>query len=151
MEGSETDVRGLDAVMMADMAAELDSFREDERPVRRPRRVFVHGVELIGSLGIYDHERTRRQRVVVSVDLLVDDTYDGTSDQIGAVYDYDQAIGAIRNAVESRHYNLIETLAEDIAITCLVDPTVRQVTVTVEKPEVLATCRAVGVEIVRSR
>jgi dihydroneopterin aldolase len=137
--------------MMADMAAELGPLDHDERPVRHPRRVFVRGVELIGSLGIYEHERKRSQRVVVSVDLLVDDLYDGVSDQIGAVYDYDQAIGAIRRTVEGRHYNLIETLAEDIASVCLLDPTVRQVTVTVEKPEVLATCRAVGVEIVRTR
>ena len=116
-----------------------------------PRRVFLRGLELIGSIGIYEHELRYNQRVIVSVDLMVDDTYDGVSDQISAVYDYDHAIAAIKRLVESRHYNLIETLAEDIAAACLTGPGVQSITVTIEKPDVLPSCRAVGIEIMRQR
>jgi 7,8-dihydroneopterin aldolase/epimerase/oxygenase len=115
------------------------------------RRVFVHGLELIGSIGIYEHEKRYEQRIVVSLDLAVRDAYDGQSDRIGDVYDYDRAIGAIRRIVAAGHVNLLETLAERIAEACLDDAAVEFVTVRLEKPDVLPSCRAVGIEIVRRR
>jgi 7,8-dihydroneopterin aldolase/epimerase/oxygenase len=115
------------------------------------RRVFVRGFELIGSIGIYEHEKRYEQRIVVSLDLEVRDDYDGRSDRISDVYDYDHAIGVVRAVVDAGHTNLIETLAERIAEGCLASPGVLKVRVRIEKPDVLASCRAVGIEIERHR
>jgi dihydroneopterin aldolase len=120
-------------------------------PLRGARRVFVRGLELIGSVGVYEHEKRYEQRVVVSLDLAVRDDYDGRSDRLEHVYDYDLAINAVKSTVQSDHFNLIETLAERIAQTCLMDPRVVAVRVRVEKPDVLPSCRAVGIEIRRCR
>jgi 7,8-dihydroneopterin aldolase/epimerase/oxygenase len=147
-------VRNLDTMMTTDVGGNAVGELAGNQPRARAhpcRRVFLRGLELIGSIGIYEHERRYRQRVIVSVDLLVDDHYDGISDDITAVYDYDHAISAIKRLVDSRHYNLIETLAEAIATACLAGPGVAQVTVAIEKPDVLPACRAVGIEIERSR
>ena len=115
------------------------------------RRVFVEDYELIGSVGVYEHERRYEQRVVVSVALIVSDAYDGRSDEIGEVYDYDHAIRAIRETVESGHFNLLETLAERIAEVCLSHAAVTFARVRVAKPDVLIACKAVGIEIERDR
>ena len=120
-------------------------------PARAIRRVFVRGLELIGSVGVYEHEKRYEQRVVVSLDLAVVDEYDGRSDRLEHVYDYDLAIKAVKSSVESNHFNLIETLAERIADACLMDPRVLGVRVRVEKPDVLPSCRTVGIEILRGR
>jgi dihydroneopterin aldolase len=118
---------------------------------RAPRHVFITGLELIGSIGVYEHEKRYEQRIVVSLDLLVHDAYDGRSDSIADVYDYDIAIRAVKDTVGSGHFNLIETLAERIAERCLSDRSIRTVTVRIEKPDVLPACRAVGVAITRHR
>ena len=115
------------------------------------RRVFVRGLELIGSIGIYEHEKRYEQRLVVSLELAVRDEYDGRSERISDVYDYDKAIGAVKATVAARHYNLIETLAERIAEACLADPMVIAIRVRIEKPDVLPACRGIGIEIVRRR
>ena len=116
-----------------------------------PRRVLVEGYEMIGSVGVYEHERRYEQRIVVSLELDVVDDYDGVSDELDAVYDYDQAIKAVRATVESRHFNLLETLAERIAEVCLADARVSTVKVRIAKPDILIACRAVGIEIQRRR
>ena len=115
------------------------------------RRVFVDGYELIGSVGVYEHERRYEQRVVVSLELEVADGYDGASDRLDGVYDYDHAITAVRATVESRHFNLLETLAERISEACLGHPDVLSVAVRIAKPDILIACRAVGIEIQRRR
>ncbi|HUS96599.1 MAG TPA: dihydroneopterin aldolase [Hyphomicrobiaceae bacterium] len=119
--------------------------------VPRSRRVIVDRFELTGSVGIYEHERRARQPLVVSLGLTVFDDYDGHSDKIENVYDYDLAIEAIRSSVENGHINLLETLAERIAEACLSDPRVLSADVRIEKPAVLPACRSVGIEIHRSR
>jgi 7,8-dihydroneopterin aldolase/epimerase/oxygenase len=116
-----------------------------------PRRVFVRGLELIGSIGVYEHEKRYEQRIVVSLELDVQDDYDGRSDAIDQVYDYDHAIATVRAAVDAGHTNLIETLAERIAEGCLENRHVLAARVTIEKPDVLPSCRAVGIEITRTR
>lgn len=120
-------------------------------PLARTRNVFVEGYELIGSVGVYEHERRYEQRIVVSLELEVADAYDGKSDELGGVYDYDHAISAVRATVESRHFNLLETLAERIADTCLAHPDVHAIKVRIAKPDILIACRAVGIEIQRRR
>jgi len=115
------------------------------------RRVFVRGLELMGSVGVYEHEHRYEQRVVISVELQVHDGYDGASDQLSGVYDYDLAIRAVKDTLDSGHFNLIETLAERIAQSCLADKRVLKVRVRVEKPDVLPSCAGVGIEIERSR
>jgi len=134
-------------------AIDRDSDFEDwsPQPLDGQRRVFVRGLELIGSIGIYEHEKRYEQRIVVSLDLVVRDDYDGHSDRISDVYDYDLAIAAIKTIVGSGHFNLLETLAERIAETCLANDAVVRVAVRLEKPDILPSCRAVGIEIVRSR
>jgi dihydroneopterin aldolase len=118
---------------------------------RRDRTVFIEGMELMGSIGVYEHEHRDRQPVVISLTLGVSDIYDGDSDKLLDVYDYDIAIRAIRETVEAGHYNLIETLAETLSRRVLTDRRVNTARVRIEKPAVLTACRSIGIEIERSR
>jgi dihydroneopterin aldolase len=118
---------------------------------RGVRRVFVRELELIGSVGVYEHEHRYEQRIVISLDLGVRDGYDGASDQLSEIYDYDLAVQAIKRTLASGHFNLLETLAERIAEACLADTRVEDVRVRLEKPDVLPSCRSIGIEVRRSR
>jgi dihydroneopterin aldolase len=115
------------------------------------RRVFVRDLEVVGSVGVLEHEKRYEQRIIVSADLFVRDDYDGKSDRLGDVLDYGKVVDGIVRLVESGHFNLIETLAERIANQCLVDVRVLGVRVCIAKPDVMDACRSVGIEIERRR
>lgn len=116
-----------------------------------PRRVFVRDLELMASVGIYEVEKRYEQRIILSIDLDVVDDYDGHSDRLDNVVDYGQMVAAARSIVESRHFHLIETLAERIAESCLADPRVLAARITIEKPDIVPGCRTVGITIERGR
>jgi dihydroneopterin aldolase len=118
---------------------------------RALRRVFVRDLELMASVGVYELEKRYEQRLIISVDLLVLDDYDGRSDSLSAVLDYSSVVSGIRTIVESGHTNLLETLAERIAQRCLSDARVMRAVVRLEKPDIVPGCRTVGIEIVRDR
>lgn len=117
----------------------------------RLRHVFVRDLEIVASVGLMEYEKRYEQRILVSVDLAVRDDYDGVSDRLADVLDYGKLVDDIARLVQSEHLNLIETLAERIAVQCLGDSRVERVRVRIEKPEVLPSCRSVGIEIERCR
>lgn len=136
---------------MGRVSARISAPSADVAPPRSLRRVFIDKYELMASVGIYERERRYIQRVVVSLSLLVSDDYDGVSDTLGNVYNYELSINAIKDTIESAHFNLIETMAQRIADACLEAPEVVSIIVRIEKPDVLTECRAVGIEIERTR
>lgn len=115
------------------------------------RRVFVTNLEMIASVGVFEIEHRYEQRVVVSLDLNVDDTYDGKSERLSDVVDYSELARATEAITHSGHFKLIETLAERIAEMALKDQRIRDIRVRIEKPDIMPGCRTVGIEITRYR
>lgn len=116
-----------------------------------PRRVFVRDMEIMASVGIFEVEKRYEQRIILSLDLDVTDNYDGTSENIHDVLDYSRVVRDTELLIQSNHFKLIETLAEQIAAQCLSDTRVVQAIVRIEKPDIMPGCRSVGIEIRRQQ
>jgi dihydroneopterin aldolase len=121
-------------------------------PHRRLRQVFIRGLELQARLGVHAHEKAAPQRILVHVELAVEDEGSGIGpDDLGRVVDYERVVQAARDTVARGHVLLVETLAESVATAALVDPRVRTARVCIEKPDAFPDIASVGVTIERSR
>lgn len=118
------------------------------------RHVFVRGLTVQARLGVHAHEEARAQRVVIGVDLAVQDDAapDGEGpDDLARVVDYAAVAATARRIASAGHVRLAETLAERIAVALLSDGRVARVRVSVEKPDVLPDVASVGVVVERTR
>lgn len=113
------------------------------------RHVFLRDMVLQASIGIHPHERGAKQRVRINVDLGVAEDPANERDRLDRVVDYEALAGRVREIATTSHINLVETLAERIALVCLHDLRVRSARVRVEKLDVFADTAAVGVEVER--
>lgn len=119
---------------------------------KRPlRRVFVRDLEIVASVGVFEVEHRYEQRILINLDLDVRDDYDGTSERLADVLDYSLVVAEVEKTAQSRHFKLIETLAERIAEVCLADARVVAARVSIAKPDIMPSCRSVGIEIERRR
>lgn len=116
---------------------------------RSLRRVFVRDLTLMGSIGIYPAERVNKQRVVINLDLWVQETPGEPPRSYADVVCYEQLVNRSRDLLEQGHIDLVETLAEKLAELCLADPRVKRARVRVEKPDAISVASGVGVEIER--
>jgi 7,8-dihydroneopterin aldolase/epimerase/oxygenase len=123
---------------------------------RALRHMFLRDMVLVASIGVHPHEHAAPQRVRINVDLAVED--DGAQpmsrqpvgrDDLSRVVDYETVANRVRTIVASGHVRLVETLAERIAETCLLDRRVRLARVRVEKLDIFADATSAGVEIER--
>lgn len=112
------------------------------------QHIFIKDLELMAIIGVYDHEKSRPQRVVANIDITVREAPE-VADQIEHVVCYHQVVKKIQALCKEGHVNLLETLAETIASTCLEDQRILAMRVRLEKPEALREAASVGVEIER--
>jgi dihydroneopterin aldolase len=123
-------------------------------PIAGPgiRHVFVRDMVLPASIGIYPHEHAARQRVRINVDLgVTDDPATSGVDALHRVVSYEQVAERVRAIVGAGHIRLVETLAERIAETCLVDDRVLSARIRVEKLDIFPDAASAGIEIERTR
>lgn len=120
----------------------------------RLRQVFVRGLQLQARLGVHAHEKAAPQRILVHVELAVEDESAAIGigpDDLARVVDYERVVEAARSAVARGHVMLVETLAETVAAAALVDPRVKLARISIEKPDAFPDIASVGVTIERTR
>jgi 7,8-dihydroneopterin aldolase/epimerase/oxygenase len=114
------------------------------------RRIFLKDFSIDASIGFHDFEKQARQRVLISVDLFVPiASSTSAADDVADVLDYDFIRKAITDIAQSRHFNLQETLIDEICTLCLNQPTIKAVRVESQKPDVYPDCKTVGIEVFR--
>jgi 7,8-dihydroneopterin aldolase/epimerase/oxygenase len=120
---------------------------------RTADRVVLTGISGFGHHGVFAFERNEGQEFVVDLVCTVDLGSAARSDDLADTVDYSGLASAVVADIERQPLNLIEALAERIARTCLRQPRVQEVEVTVHKPQAPLPVRVgdVAVSLTRSK
>jgi dihydroneopterin aldolase len=106
------------------------------RPVEAGRdRISLTGIAAFGHHGVFSSERDQGQRFVVDVNCTLDLSSAASSDDLEQTIDYGALAQAVAADIEGDPLNLIEALADRIALTCLRYDAIQRVEVTVHKPQ----------------
>lgn len=100
--------------------------------------ILVQDLQITMSIGVHDFEKETPQRVLISLELEIDENANPKSDHIDEVISYADIVEDIKALAASKHYELVETFAHDIASACLNSgPQAQRVSVEVSKPDIL--------------
>lgn len=115
------------------------------------RHVFVRDYLTDAEIGVWSHEKGKTQKIRISVDLSVSESAAHHDDQLENVVCYNEIVLGIKKIIAAGHIQLVETLAEQIAVMTLENSQVIKSRVKVEKLEAVEEAASVGVEIERRR
>lgn len=106
-----------------------------------------------GHIGAFPDERDRAQPLEVDLDVILDLSNAGATDDLDDTVDYGVLCAMVERIITTEQFKLLERLADRIADVVLADARIDQVTVVVRKlrppvPQQLATS---GVRISRRR
>jgi 7,8-dihydroneopterin aldolase/epimerase/oxygenase len=105
-------------------------------PIKAGRdRISLTGITAFGHHGVFDFERQQGQPFVVDVSCTLDLSSAASADDLEQTIDYGALARAVAADIERDPLNLIEALADRIAMTCLRYEAVQCVEVTVHKPQ----------------
>jgi dihydroneopterin aldolase len=103
--------------------------------VSSPDRIAVHGITAHAHHGVYDWERERGQTFRVDAVLELDTAPAAAGDDLDRTVNYAALAQQLRAVLTGEPVDLLETLAQRLADTCLANPLVDAVEITVHKPE----------------
>jgi FolB domain-containing protein len=98
--------------------------------------VRIRGLEVAGRHGVHEAERVLGQRFVVDLDMVLGTDAAAASDDLADTVDYARIADDVAGIVAGEPVALLERLCRLIADRALREPVVREVTVTVAKPQV---------------
>lgn len=103
-----------------------------------PDLLVLEGLSFYGYHGETQAERTLGNRFYVDVEIRMDLSVAGRTDDIADTVDYSRAFELVRVVVEEQQYSLIEAIAARIAEALLVEPRIASVKVRVGKQPPIA-------------
>ena len=115
-------------------------------------KIYIRDLEFIGYHGVFEEEKKIGQKFFVSLELTTNLRKAGLNDDITKTTHYGEVAETVKKVFFQKKYDLIETLAEDIAREILLNyPLIRELKLEIKKPwaPVGIPLKDVSVEITR--
>ena len=113
--------------------------------------IFLRELKVDTLIGVYEWERQVAQTIQIDLDIALPNSKACQSDDIADALDYADIVKHLKYVLASRHFNLLEALAEHIAQILLKDFNAPWVKVSVAKLQAIRGSRMVGISIKRGQ
>jgi 7,8-dihydroneopterin aldolase/epimerase/oxygenase len=124
----------------------LDGLVPDHLRVRSSR-VLLDSLEVQADIGFHEYEIGQPQRLLVTVEIWLEDVAPPGDDEPSTAWDYDYLRTEVQALAGARRYNLQETLAHAIYQRVAAMRGVKALRVATAKPDIYPEARGVGVEV----
>ena len=115
------------------------------------KKVLIKELILNLKLGYYDFEKEKPQKVKFSLEVNYEDKKPTNDKDLKSIVNYSKLVRLIKKLVKNKHYNFLETLAEDVFDELFKDKRIDKISLKIEKLEIMKDCSSVGIQISKKR
>ena len=115
------------------------------------RKVLITDLTLLMSIGIHDFEKLKKQEVKFNINIGINPSLVPIENKISSIVNYETVIKNITKLTKNKHYELLETLAEDIFFELFKNTNIQKIKLKIEKTQIIKNTSSVGVEITKKR
>ena len=115
------------------------------------KKILIRDLILDLKLGYFDFEKEKDQKVKFSLEVNYQDKKPSNDKDLKSIVNYDKIVRLIKKLVKNKHYNFLETLAEDVFDVLFKDKRIDKITLQIEKLEIMKDCSSVGIQISKKR
>ena len=115
------------------------------------KKVLIKELILNLKLGYYEFEKEKPQRVKFSLEIDYKDKKPSNDKDLKSIVNYSKVVKVIKKLVNNKHYNFLETLAEDVFDELFKDKRIDKINLKIEKLEIMKDCSSVGIQISKKR
>jgi len=115
------------------------------------KKILIKELILDLKLGYYDFEKGKSQKVKFNLEVDYEDKKPTSDDDIKSIVNYGKLVKLIKKLTKNKHYNFLETLAEDVFDVLFKDKRIGKIMLQIEKLEILKDCTSVGIQVTKKR
>ena len=124
---------------------------KNKRLFNYEKKVLIKDLILDLKLGYYDFEKNKTQKVKFSLEVNYKDKKPSNDKDLKSIVNYAKIVKLIKKLVKNKHYNFLETLAEDVFDELFKDKRIDKISLRIEKLEIMKDCSSVGIQISKKR
>tara|TARA_B100002052_G_scaffold55332_1_gene48537 strand:- start:118 stop:432 length:315 start_codon:yes stop_codon:yes gene_type:complete len=95
--------------------------------------------------------KKKPQKVKFSLEIDYKDKKPSNDKDLKSIVNYSKVVRLIKKLVKNKHYNFLETLAEDVFDELFKDKRIEKINLKIEKLEIMKDCSSVGIQISKKR
>ncbi len=115
------------------------------------KKVIIKELVLDLKLGYYDFEKESSQKVKFNVEVNYEDKKPSNDKDLKSIVNYAKIVKLIKKLIKNKHYNFLESLAEDVFDELFKDRRIDKISLQIEKLEIMKDCSSVGIQISKKR
>ena len=115
------------------------------------KKILIKDLALDLKLGYYNFEKDKPQKVKFTLEIDYRDKKPTNDKDLKSIVNYDKIVKLIKKLVKNKHYNFLETLAEDVFDELFKDKRIDKITLQIEKLEIMKDCSSVGIQVSKKR
>ena len=115
------------------------------------KKVIIKDLLLNFVIGYYSAEKAKKQNVKFNIELNYTDQKNLNDKDIKSIVDYGRIIKVIKNMTKNKHYNFLESLADDLFDELFKDERIDKIKLKIEKLDAIREADSVGIEITKKR
>ena len=115
------------------------------------RKILISDLTLLMLIGIHDFEKIKKQEVKFNISIDVSPSLFPIKDNLNSIVNYEAVIKIITKLTKNKHYDLLETLAEDIFHELFKNINIQKIKLKIEKTQIIKNTSSVGIEITKKR
>ena len=115
------------------------------------KKILIKELILDLKLGYYDFEKKEPQKVKFNLEVDYEDKKPTNDKDIKSIVNYGKIVKLIKKLTKNKHYNFLETLAEDVFDVLFKDKRIGKIMLQIEKLEILKNCASVGIQVTKKR
>ena len=129
----------------------IDKIDKNKGLFNYEKKILIKDLILDLKLGYYDFEKEKPQKVKFTLEVNYEDKKPSNDKDLKSIVNYDKIVKLIKKLVKNKHYNFLETLAEDVFDELFKDRRIDKISLQIEKLEIMKDCSSVGIQISKKR
>jgi|TARA_B100001093_G_scaffold474189_1_gene498681 7,8-dihydroneopterin aldolase/epimerase/oxygenase len=115
------------------------------------RKVLISDLTLLMSIGIHGFEKIEKQEVKFNINIDINPLLAPIENKLDSIVNYETIVKSVTRLTKNKHYELLETLAEDIFFILFKNINIKKIKLKIEKTQIIKNTSSVGIEITKKR
>ena len=104
------------------------------------KKILIENLTCNASIGVYENEKLNKQKIIINLEIVLVNTIKTDTDNLNDVADYGKFRRIVLDIVNSKHFNLIETLADNLIKKIKTFEKVENIKLKITKPDIFEDC-----------
>ena len=115
------------------------------------RKILITDLTLQMFIGIHDFEKIKKQEVKFNINIDINPLLAPIENKLNSIINYETVVKDVTRLTKNKHFELLETLAEDIFFILFKNTNIKKIKLKIEKTQIIKNTSSVGIEITKKR